>query len=307
MKIDFFTIGCLSLDNIVLEDGRYLQSVMGGNALYSAIGCKLWNVNVGMVSYIGREDYPREKLDELSSAGIDISGIHVVDNPSEKFWILYEKTGRQTLPTLDYVGQEKMTPDGKDIPETYLNAQVAHISARPYQNQQALKNFLNRRKISVSLDTGEMHGLGIEGYREKGALNGISYFFPSSNEVKAIFGDSDEAAIRQLCTEAGVTILVIKKGAEGSLVCDLKLQRAWQVPAYRVNVVDPTGAGDAFCGGFIVGYKLDNDPRLAAAYGTVSASFVVETVGIKALKAKRKEVDNRLTQILREIREVSCA
>ena len=307
MKIDFITIGCLSLDNIVLQDGRYLPCVMGGNALYSAIGCRLWNANVGIVAYIGKNDYPRERLDELFSAGIDLSGIREVDNPSEKFWILNEKNGRQTFPTLDCVSQKTMTPVGKDIPEKYLEAKVAHISARPFQKQQELKLFLSKRNISISLDTGEMHGLGIERYKEKGALTGISFFLPSANEVKAITGNYDESAIKQLSSDARVAVLVIKKGAQGSLIYDLNSQRSWKIPALHVNVVDSTGAGDAFCGGFIVGYELDGDPRLAAAYGTVSASFIVETVGIEAMKADRKEVDNRLKLILREIKEVPYA
>ena len=53
----------------------------------------------------------------------------------------------------------------------------------------------------------------------------------------------------------------------------------YEIPAYPCRLVDPTGAGDAFCGGFLAGFQKTNDPLLAALHGGVSASLKIEGSG----------------------------
>jgi sugar/nucleoside kinase (ribokinase family) len=62
-------------------------------------------------------------------------------------------------------------------------------------------------------------------------------------------------------------------------VYDVKGQHRWELPAYPSRPADPTGAGDAFCGGFLAGYKKTYEPLPAAMYGNVSASLNVEGSG----------------------------
>ena len=76
--------------------------------------------------------------------------------------------------------------------------------------------------------------------------------------------------------------MVIKLGEEGSLVFDAANNRLAHIPVYPAHVRDTTGAGDAYCGGFLAGYMLTGDPLKAAQYGTVSASYIVEAVGALA-------------------------
>jgi ribokinase len=75
---------------------------------------------------------------------------------------------------------------------------------------------------------------------------------------------------------------VIKLGEQGSLVYDREHDQLTPVPVYPARVQDTTGAGDAYCGGFLAGYTLTHDPVTAALYGTVSASYVVEAIGALA-------------------------
>jgi ribokinase len=66
------------------------------------------------------------------------------------------------------------------------------------------------------------------------------------------------------------------------LVYDAAQGRLTHVPVYPAQVRDTTGAGDAYCGGFLAGYLLNSDPVIAALYGTVSASYVIEAIGALA-------------------------
>ena len=64
------------------------------------------------------------------------------------------------------------------------------------------------------------------------------------------------------------------------------------------EVVDPTGAGDSFCGGFLVGYSKTGNLLTAAKYGTVSSSFIIEDFGIEgALKVTKEMARERLKQV----------
>ena len=75
---------------------------------------------------------------------------------------------------------------------------------------------------------------------------------------------------------------VFKLGARGSFVYDARTANGFLVPAYPSTVVDATGAGDAYCGGFMAGLHLSGDPATAALYAAVSASFAIEAHGALA-------------------------
>ena len=77
----------------------------------------------------------------------------------------------------------------------------------------------------------------------------------------------------------GVPLIALRMGGEGSLVAGLGgfIQR---IPAYPVeNIVDVTGAGNSYCGGFLVGLAQTGDPRLAGLYGSISAAITLEQFG----------------------------
>jgi sugar/nucleoside kinase (ribokinase family) len=72
-------------------------------------------------------------------------------------------------------------------------------------------------------------------------------------------------------------------GAAGSLVMDAVTGESLRIPALPVHVVDPVGAGNAYCGGFLAGWVYQKDLRLAGIWGAVSASFLVEQIGMPGL------------------------
>ena len=93
------------------------------------------------------------------------------------------------------------------------------------------------------------------------------------------------AAVQELLGR-GVRTVVVKKGAEGAACYEADGQ--WEVPAFAVEEVDPTGAGDSFAGGFMGQLARSGDHsqkgiRRAILYGSVVASFTVEDFGVKRL------------------------
>lgn len=96
----------------------------------------------------------------------------------------------------------------------------------------------------------------------------------------------------------GVRTLVVKKGGAGCEIHDAASGRVIAIPAVATDAVDPTGAGDAFCGGFLAGIVAGNDLVRAARQGAVAASFAVERTGVEGLlRIDRREADDRLASI----------
>jgi ribokinase len=133
----------------------------------------------------------------------------------------------------------------------------------------------------------------------------VDVFLPSEQEVESILGKGDPWLAARQFAEAGPAVVVIKAGSKGSLVYDRQSGGRWLVPAYPAHVVDVTGAGDAYCGGFMVGYDETEDPVLAGCYGAVSASFVLEGFGaLFALRYTRAQAEARLADLKDRIEAV---
>jgi ribokinase len=164
--------------------------------------------------------------------------------------------------------------------------------------------WLKRRNCLVSVDP---HELWITGYETilQSMLAEVDCFLPSRFEARLCYGlDAPEEAVRAFA-EWGPEVVVIKLGAEGSLVYEAGQRRVTHIPIYPAQVRDTTGAGDAFCGGFLAGYLLTGNPITAAQYGTVSASYIIEGVGALATAQPSFEDVQRRLAIVSEGTEIT--
>ncbi|HXV44161.1 MAG TPA: PfkB family carbohydrate kinase, partial [Anaerolineae bacterium] len=106
----------------------------------------------------------------------------------------------------------------------------------------------------------------------------------------------------QRLVEAGAEIVALRRGASGAIVHRADIGETWSIPAVETTVVDPTGAGNAFCGGLLAGWVQSGNLLTAGLYGAVSASFLVEQVGLpessEAARLRRgEEARRRLTWV----------
>jgi len=106
----------------------------------------------------------------------------------------------------------------------------------------------------------------------------IDYMVPSLSEARAITGHEEPADIAYSLIEMGVGTVAIKMGVDGCLVMGADGQ-PHQFPAYEVNVVDATGAGDAFAAGFIAGVYLDWPLEQTAALANAAGALCVTAMG----------------------------
>jgi ribokinase len=130
----------------------------------------------------------------------------------------------------------------------------------------------------------------------------VDFFMPSREEARRLLGGDDPERAAREFAQVGTPGVVIKLGADGSLVYDKASAQLTHVPIYPAQVIDVTGAGDAYCGGFLAGYLETRNPLQAACYGTVSASFCVENLGaIPAKRVTRAEAEQRLQTLVEKL------
>jgi ribokinase len=133
----------------------------------------------------------------------------------------------------------------------------------------------------------------------------LAAFLPSEMETRAFFPElgGDQWAAAEAFGALGPGCVVLKLGAQGQFVYDPARRRRWHVPAYPARLVDVTGAGDSYCGGFLVGLHQTGDPLEAALRGCVTASLVVEGLGaLYALDQPRRLLQHRLAELRPAVR-----
>jgi sugar/nucleoside kinase (ribokinase family) len=105
----------------------------------------------------------------------------------------------------------------------------------------------------------------------------LDYLLPNDEQVLALSGEDELVAGCRTLVERGVGCVAATRGAEGAVVVDA--DAAEEVPAFRVEVVDTTGCGDAFSAGFLRGLSLGRERRDAAVLGCAAAALVAQGLG----------------------------
>ncbi|EWY40879.1 hypothetical protein N825_33655 [Skermanella stibiiresistens SB22] len=331
--VQVFTAGGIIIDNVVAADGRVGRDAMGGNAVHSAAGARLWLDEVGVVGRIP-STYPPELLRRLASHGVDTSGVVTVDEEvREAEWFLYRADGGRAdhlhasfdAPGLPAAG-DRLSPEEcralearlraapvtwsdfasfrrrnpvriDDIPRHWSSAKGAHLAANRPASQRAMAETLFSRGYFVTADPGPNAQAIVEGGLAS-FLAAVTAFLPSEKELAVLAPGLDPAAGLAFLRRQGAGTVVVKLGADGAMLSTRDID-ALALPAFRTAAVDPTGAGDAFCGGFLAGLVLTGDPRAAVCLGTVSASFAVEDFGpFHLLGVTRDAAAERLSSLL---------
>jgi len=301
--MSIIVVGGMTVDDLVLPSGDVHRRVPGGNALYCALGARLWEVSSEIVSFVGH-DYPHVVLRELAELGIGTTQVAMLDTASIRLWILYEEDGKRQI-HLQH-GSATLAP----IETIALGAldkalatgapRGAHIAALPVSIQRPIARTLTTAGVPFTLDSLEAKGSvggDLQDYLVGPDLAPRA-FLPSREEFSLLFGDLASPSFGAWAQRTPTSTLVIKDGQEGSLVFSPPAAPGVRLPALDCDTVDPTGAGDAFCGGFAAGMSLGRSALESAVMGTVAASFVVEQVGARGLIGASLEDAHRRRETL---------
>lgn len=330
----FIIAGRMSRNFTILPSGSVHEDVMGGSVLYGAAGVGLWEPGIGLVARVG-EDFPQDWLEKIDNWNLDRRGIHRLPEKidlrefnsypdsetriSENPVAVFAQMGLQFPKSLLGINQSPAQLDSRtrpgvmtirqsDMPSDYLDATAAHICPLDYLSQNLLPPTLRQGHVNtITLDPGK-------GYMDPTfyddmpvILSGLSAFHCNEEKLAKLFSGrtNDPWEMAEGIAAMGCALVVVKRGAAGQLLFDVASKKKWMIPAYPANIRSLDGAGDAFCGGFLAGFRTTYDPLYAVLCGNISASFVLEgTQPFYALDTMPGLAAARLDSIKDKVRRV---
>jgi sugar/nucleoside kinase (ribokinase family) len=190
---------------------------------------------------------------------------------------------------------ERAKPQFADIPADYLAARGFHIQSGTLAELADLAAQLRAANPRVCL-AWEPAPTQLTGPPAdvQAVLSQIDLFSPDLGEGQMLTGEQAPDRILDRLVSWGGRLVALRRGAQGSLVATADGAR-YRVPAVPTTIVDVTGAGNAYCGGFLVGLGSGLGVAEAAARAAVSASFALEQFGVPLFTAeKHAEAQRRL-------------
>lgn len=285
------TIGDINADVIALLDcyprkgseglARHVELHVGGSAANTALVLARFGVDVAFLGRTGDDFVAQYVLRKLADAGVDTSLIqHDPEEMTGLMFIVVTPDGERTI--LGYRGANARLAPVPFERLAPLGLRWVHVSGYtlledvPRKAVFTILEEASRWGITVSLDVGVCTAYQVPGHVEE-ILRYVDVLLPSLEEARALTGREAPREALLAFIEKGVGTVAIKLGGEGCLVGDEK--GAFEVPALPVEVVDTTGAGDAFDAGFILGRLWGLGLRESALLGNALGALACAMMG----------------------------
>ncbi len=278
-------IGHLTIDDVIFFGKPAMPDCPGGAALYSASGAYMWQHDgISLISRLGT-DFDTGFLKE---AKLDLRGVKIFDEiPTIHLFTLYDRKNLRYFIVQRWAGSyDRMAPTPDDFPAELNKAENCfHIAAFPLPRQQAMIEAVPEGAI-LSVDPHHDYIYPEQHDIWNRLLKKITVFQPSEDELIRFFSIPAQPDIKSYLpymkrlSDKGPRIIVLKLGERGALGYDAEADSFAFVPAVKTPVVDVTGCGDCFCGGFMASYIKSNDLKRSLICGSVSASFNITHYGV---------------------------
>ena len=291
-------VGSVGIDTIETPFGRE-EDVLGGSASYFSLAARNFT-DVHMVSSVG-DDFPSAYSELLHSRGVDTEGIAVDDGETFRWEGRYDydmKDPETVSVTLGVLGSFDPV-----VPEKSRDADYLFLANTDPEIQMKVLEQVNSPRI-VACDT---MNFWIENKPEelKRLLGKVNILIINDSEARQLSEEPMMLRAAKKIMDMGPEFLIVKRGEYGALL--FSREDLFFAPSYMLEqVLDPTGAGDTFAGGFM-GYVASRDKDLdfagfkkGVAYGSVLASFTVEDFSVRRLGSLQKEeIEKRYAQFLK--------
>jgi ribokinase len=285
-----------SIDYFPKVDGetfvRSLEVRPGGSAANFAVACQRLGIKSGFVGMVGDDLEGNYLIEDLKKEGVDIAGVvSTKAYPTGQVYIALDREGKRMM--FAYSGAANALSE-EDINAKYIaSSQFLHIAdLKNVKPLIAAAKKAQDAETKVSLNPGEL--ITVQGYDEiKDLLSNVDIFVSSRNEVNQVFRTENlEYAIRKVL-KSGPEIAVITLGSEGCIAAD-SWEALHRIAAFKTEVVDTTGAGDAFCAGLITMLVEGKGVIEAARFANAVAALKITKLGARSLPT-RKEVEEFLS------------
>ncbi len=299
--MSILVVGSIALDTVETPFGK-VEDSPGGSALYFSAAASFF-APVNVVGVVGK-DFDFEQIDFLRHRNVDLDGLMIEDGLTFRWGGRYKSDMNRRVTLFTYLNVfEKFSPQ---IPEHYRDSTYIFLANIDPELQLKVLQTVHNPQLTV-LDT---MNFWISGKRDalEEVIKRVDVLIVNDEEIRELTGSVRlYSAAAELLTR-GPRALVIKKGEHGAIL--VTKEGYFFSPAYPVeNVMDPTGAGDTFAGGFL-GYLAAKNSisnghlKNAVIYGSTVASFVVEDFSFSRLKNITVDDVHRRANMLRAMMAV---
>src|SRR3989304_9062385 len=278
---DVTVVGHFAIDSILLPSRSSPFVVLGGSVTYTSFAAKRLDGTVSVISKVGG-DFPEAYMWWLRQEGIDLSGVIKLENEqTTRFELEYSKD--LTNRTLRL--KSKASPINlSDLPSP-LRARAVHVAPIAGEISYEVVEHLKGCAEVLSLDPqGLLRSFDNAGTVtccspvDNSLLSLINVYKSSLDELSALTGYSDMDKAIKAVHDFGVETVLVTLGIKGAVLS--VEETLYKIPPCNsVVVVDPTGAGDVFMGGFLPEYVRQTASLWCACVGSAAASLVVEGIG----------------------------
>lgn len=298
----YLSIGSIIIDDIVMPDGRKKIGILGGGLTHAAMGMRVWTDQVGLISSVGG-DFDRDQI-ALLKTYFDTSGICInKEVPTPRAWQVFDEDGtrHETFQT-DFSQMAACIPKHDDLSDNFNGFSGIHLQCPPHEVALWVRTLRTRGCCDA---TGQCQVILWEPWDEfcipenkalfKQNSMQVDIVSPNLREARILTGLNEPLEIMSELRDYGARVVALRMAEAGSLVLD-QHGVITAIPAYPINkIIDVTGAGNAYCGGFVVGYARTGNVEKAGWYGGVSASLTLHQFGaLYPLDGLDQEANSRL-------------
>jgi len=300
MSYDIVILGHIVKEMIYFPD-RIEGPVLGSPVAYSSVIAGKLGAKVVVVTRAGK-DVSNYLLSPIFQVVADKKGIKIEGEKTTLSKLIYLDCGEKRI---EYP-QKAPIISFEDIPNEYLNCQLAYICTMDYEVPLDVITRLKELGIPLAIDLGGYggaHGQTHPSEEEKKRPTLLKSYVANFEVVKAsdedcrlLFGERSDEEVVDIFLGWGVKNVLITEGLKGVFVATK--EKRYRIPAFNgeKEVIDRTGAGDSLTAGFLVEYLHSRQPEFSAYYGSAVANYVIKRTGGVLLERMptREDVENIL-------------
>ncbi|MFA6583996.1 MAG: PfkB family carbohydrate kinase [Elusimicrobiaceae bacterium] len=293
MDKSIVVVGSVAFDSIETVHGKTEQT-LGGSAVYFSLASSAFT-NVKLVGVAG-EDFGAENIAKLRAHKIDLEGLEIIKKGKTFHWHgSYDKDYNEALTKKTELNVfETFDPQ---LPLSYRNTPNIFLANIDPDLQMRVLDQIKKPRL-IACDTMNFWITGKKKALLK-LLKRVHILFINEMEARMLTGEHNLIKAGHMVLQMGPEVVIVKRGASGATLFTGKERIT--LPALPVeDVVDPTGAGDSFGGGFmgyistVKNWRSLNEIKKAMAYGTVISSFNVENFSVSSIyRLKKSAIEKR--------------
>ncbi len=288
---DVVTMGELLIDMIstdyvpTLKEAVHFQKTFGGSPGNIAVNLAKMKYRTALISSIGADDFGRFLIDFLQDQSVDTKGIQMASTTTSMVFVTKSKENPLFLPLRFADLDLKLQEDQFNLIE---NTKIFHFTAWALSHEpirkvtMALLEHARSKKKLITFDPNYRDVLWEKGHDGPGFIRQkvlplVDIIKPSESDAEHLLGKGSLEAYATKFKDTGNLMVMMTLGAAGLMAMDD--EEIFHIPTFAKEVVDTTGAGDAFWSGFMAGILGGKTMRDAMFQGSYSAAYKLETMG----------------------------